>query len=67
MGESDEKSEVALSHIRQLVASCSRYHLGEVDANMWFQIPILDTSEEEARRIVQDVRKSNTISIYGRR
>ena len=54
IGESGEKTEGALSHISQLAASCSRYHLGEVDANMWFQIPVLQGSEEEAHQIVHE-------------
>lgn len=67
IGEADEHTEQALTKIRQLENSRSLYGLPEVDANMWFQIPMLDAPEVEARSLVKNAEDHHVLSVYSRR
>lgn len=67
IGESNEWTEMALAHLTHLAASVRQYGLADVDAQMWFKIPVLDAPEDEARRIIAGAREHHLSSIYGRR
>jgi hypothetical protein len=67
IGEADEHTEQALTKIRQLANSHSLYGLPEVDAHMWFQIPMLDAPEVEARSLIKSAEDHHIHSVYSRR